>query len=240
MSRALITGASGFIGSQLAAALVARGQTVSCLVRSRSPVEHLKSLGAQLIEGDVTAPQSLTAAVAEADVVYHLAGLTRARSRAEFLSVNDAGVANILEACRRRTTPPTVVVVSSLAAAGPSQRDRPRREADPPAPVSNYGRSKRAGELAAVARAGDLPITIVRPPIVLGEADATGLTLFQMVSRTGIHLVMGFRPVRLSVIHVADLVAALILAAERGQRLPAPPAVADAGSVRHESVDPVG
>ena len=93
-------------------------------------------------------------------------------------------------------------------------------EADPPSPVSNYGHSKLAGELAAVARAGELPISIVRPPIVLGEGDATCCPLFKMIARTGVHLVAGGPDVQLSTIHVADLVEALIRAAELGQRLP--------------------
>src|SRR5207245_884716 len=137
-----------------------------------------KSLGARVVSGDVTDPESLTAATAKADMVYHLAGIVRARSAAEFLRTNQAGVANMLDACSRRTSPPTVVIVSSLAAAGPSRNGRPRTEEEPLRPVSNYGQSKRAGELEALARAGDLPITIVRPPIVMGAGDAVGLTLF--------------------------------------------------------------
>ena len=63
-------------------------------------------------------------------------------------------------------------MVSSLAAAGPSPADRLRTERDPPAPVSNYGRSKLAGEQYARAAAGRLPVTIVRPPIVIGAGDS--------------------------------------------------------------------
>ncbi len=222
MAKALVTGASGFIGGKLAEMLVARGDEVTCLVRRDSRVDRLRSLGVQFLTGDVTSLESLTAAVADVDVVYHLAGLTRARNTAEFLSVNEAGVANLLDACRRRSTPPVVLLVSSLAAAGPSSRDRPRTETDPAAPVSNYGRSKRAGELAAVARAADLPITIVRPPIVLGDGDRTGLTMFQMISTFRLHLVPGLARSRFSVVHVADLAAAIIAAAQHGTRLPSP------------------
>jgi nucleoside-diphosphate-sugar epimerase len=219
MGTTLVTGASGFIGVQLVRELIARGDDVYCLARRAAAAERLETLGARVVSGDVTDPESLIAATAKADTVYHLAGVVRARSAVEFLRTNQAGVANLLDACRRRTTPPTVVIVSSLAAAGPSRIGRPRTEEDSPEPVSNYGRSKRAGELEAVSRAGDLPITIVRPPIVMGAGDAVGLTLFRMIDNMRLHLVPGWRRSRFSVMHVGDLVSALIAAAERGERL---------------------
>ena len=184
--------------------------------RCAASAARLQSLGAQVIEGDVTVPESLPTAVAAVEAIYHLAGAVRARNAAEFMRVNGNGVANLLTACRQRTTPPTVVMVSSLAAAGPSHTGRPRTEDEPPQPISNYGRSKRAGELAAMACVGDMPITIVRPPIVLGEADTAGLLLFKMIERARLHLVPGWRRPKFSVVHVADLVPALIAAAATG------------------------
>ena len=221
MTTSLVTGANGFIGFQLVRELIARGDYVRCLVRRSASAERLEHLGARIVAGDVTSPESLGPAVEKVDTVYHLAGLVRARSAAEFLRTNRMGVANLLDSCRRRTTPPTVVIVSSLAAAGPARDARPRTEEEPPRPVSHYGRSKRAGELEAVARASDLPITIVRPPIVMGEGDKVGLTLFRMIRQARLHLVPGWRRSKLSIIHVRDLAAVLISAAERGARLPA-------------------
>jgi nucleoside-diphosphate-sugar epimerase len=220
MARVLVTGASGFIGKRLVAALVDRGDDVTCLVQASSTLEPLLKLGARLITGDITRADTLHAAVAEVDQVYHLAGLTRAFDLPSFCRVNEDGVRNIVEACARRTTPPVVVLVSSLAAAGPTANpDQFRRESDPAGPVSNYGRSKRAGEIAAETRAADLPITIVRPPIVVGPGDSTSLSLFRGIKRFRSFFVVGPRQ-RFSIIHVADLANALIAAAHHGERLP--------------------
>jgi nucleoside-diphosphate-sugar epimerase len=157
--------------------------------------------------------------VASVDVVYHLAGLTKANSYDAYCRVNEAGVRNVVAACAKRGSPPVVIVASSLSAAGPAPNGRLRVESDPAAPVSDYGKSKRAGELMAEARAGDLPITILRPPIVLGGGDEQGFALFRSVKRLGIHLVGGLGR-RFSIVYVEDLVSAMIAAAEKGERLP--------------------
>lgn len=222
MSRVLVTGASGFIGFHLVEALVARGDAVTTLVRKTSRVDRLESVGAALAYGDVTDLESLRAAVAGHSIVYHLAGLTRTLRARQFYEVNEQGVRNMTQACAERPEPPVLVVVSSLAAAGPSPRGRLRMEGDPPGPVSHYGRSKRAGEKWAERFAERVPITVVRPPIVFGEADTATLQMFKAVARSRMHLVPGYAPHRFSVIHAADLARLLILAAERGSRLPPP------------------
>jgi nucleoside-diphosphate-sugar epimerase len=219
--------------------LIARGVYVLCLAGRSAAAERLESLGARAVTGDVTSPDGLDRAVVNVDTVYHVAGIVRARNAAEFLRTNQTGVANLLDACRRRTTPPTVVLVSSLAAAGPARDGRPRTEEEPSRPVSHYGRSKRAGELEAVARAGDLPITIVRPPIVMGEGDTVGLALFSMIGRARLHLVPGWRKSKLSIVHVRDLASMLISAAERGSRLSAARTESN-GETRDDCVDPRG
>ena len=218
MSRVLVTGATGFIGSHLVETLSEQGAEVTCLVRATSKVERPRTLGAGLAYGDVTEPDGLPGAVAGHRVVYHLAGRTRAHTPRDFHRVNEQGVRNVARACAAQTTPPVLVVVSSLAAAGPAP-GRPRTESDPPGPVSCYGRSKRAGELAAEQLADRVPTTVIRPPFVFGARDRAGLCICRAIAQTGLHVVPGLGRQRLSVIHAADLVRLLLLAAERGSRL---------------------
>jgi nucleoside-diphosphate-sugar epimerase len=152
-------------------------------------------------------------------VVFHLAGLVKAVRPADFARVNAGGVESVAAACANRVERPVLIVVSSLAAAGPCAAGQPRVEGDSPAPVSAYGRSKLAGELAAARHAGEMEITIVRPPIVFGPGDRGVLEMFRPIARRGIHVVPGRQERRVSLIHVADLVALLLLAAGKGERL---------------------
>jgi len=177
-----------------------------------------------------------------------LAGLIRALSPEELLEVNGAGVDRLAATCAAQPEPPTLIYVSSLAAAGPSELGTPRTEDQPPRPVSNYGQSKLAGEMAAQRWAEKVPTTIVRPPIVLGGGDTLGLQLFRMIARRGLVLLPGMRPVRFSVLHAEDLVAGLLLLAERGVRLPGPEdSIAPAGqgiyfisANEHHALDELG
>jgi nucleoside-diphosphate-sugar epimerase len=216
----LVTGASGFIGVHLVRLLVARGHPVSCLVRPTSHVKELLAAGARLVTGDVNDRAGIARAIAlsNARVVFHLAGLVRAMSPGDFMRVNGEGVEAVAAACTEQARRPVLLLVSSLAAAGPSG-EAPKIESDPPLPVSDYGRSKFAGERAAARYAGALPITIVRPCPVFGAGDRGMYEIFNAVARSGIHVVHGRGDWRISLIAVADLVECIVLAAENGERL---------------------
>src|SRR6056297_1968637 len=224
MTRALVTGGSGFIGFHLVKQLTQQGVLVRCLVRRSSNRELLEPFDPEFVFGDVTDPASIGQALDDVEIVYHLAGVTKSLRRSEFTSVNQGGVEHVARCCAQLGRPPVLIVVSSLAAAGPSSPDRPRIEADPVAPVSQYGRSKRAGELAAHRFADQVPISIVRPPIVLGQGDRDGFAMFDSIAKLGVHVVPGFTSDRFSVIHAEDLADALIVVAQRGKRIATDPA----------------
>jgi nucleoside-diphosphate-sugar epimerase len=216
MARTLVTGSTGFIGRHVVQRLRERGNQVRCLVRRLPDGPGDGSL--EYVLGDLTRPETLDAAVRGIDRVYHAAGATLVLSTKTYARINDAGTRHLVEACARRSSPPTIIHISSLAAAGPTDPEHPRVEAQPEKPVSAYGRSKLAAEHHLKRFADQVPVTVLRPPAVFGPWDPNMLRLFQTVRR-GFNFVPGRSDKRLSLLYVEDLVTAMLLAAERGRRL---------------------
>ncbi|HEY7504380.1 MAG TPA: NAD(P)-dependent oxidoreductase [Gemmatimonadales bacterium] len=206
--KALVTGATGFVGSHLAEVLRSRGDEVTALVRSPSKASALTSLGVHVVAGDLDDPGSLARAVAGQDVVFHVAGLVAAKDEAGFLRVNRDGTASLAAAAARARVG-RFVYVSSMAAGGPADKGRPLTGIEPPRPVTAYGRSKLAGEKAAME--GPLPWVIMRPPTVYGPRDREVLKVFRM-ARWGLAPVFGDGSQELSAVHGADLAEALVAA----------------------------
>ncbi len=221
MARVLVTGATGFIGLHLAEALVRRGERVRCLVRATSQTDTLARLGVELAQAELNESQELAAALAGVEVVFHLAGVTRALTLEGFERVNRHGTAALAAACAEQAQPPRLIYVSSISATGPAPRGQIRVEADPPAPLSLYGRSKLAGEQAIQQVAARVPATIVRPGIVFGPRDPDIVRILRAIRAVRFHVSPGLHPPALSYIHVADLVECLLRAADRGARLTA-------------------
>jgi nucleoside-diphosphate-sugar epimerase len=207
--RALVTGATGFVGSHLAEALRRRGDEVTALARSAAKAAALAPLGVRVVPGDLHDGAALERAVDGQDVVYHVAGIVAARSEADFLAANRDGTRNLVEAVERAGAE-RFVLVSSMAAAGPALRGSPLRGDEPPRPVTAYGRSKLAGE--QVVMASGLAWTLLRPPLVYGPRDPEVLKVFRL-ARLGIAPLLGDGTQELSAVHGADLAEALIAAA---------------------------
>ena len=239
MQRVLVTGATGFIGGHLVEALLRQGVEVRCLARPTSNTNRLAELDVTLCAGDVTDPHGLEEAIDGTDVVFHVAGLTTALSKRAMWRVNRDGAATVATACSRQQRPPTMVLVSSVAAAGPADQSTARCETDSAAPVSIYGRSKRAGELAVEQFAGTFPITVVRPGIIFGPRDRLTLPIFKTIATWGIHPLVGLGRTKISLLHVADLIELLLAAAESGERLPAPSNAQPAGTGIYFAADEV-
>jgi dihydroflavonol-4-reductase len=206
--KALVTGATGFVGSHLVEALIARGDAVTALVRSPGKAALLNALGVPQVKGDLHDHAALRSATDGQDVIYHVAGLIAARSEAEFLHGNRDGTANLLEAARASGGAPRFVLVSSMAAGGPSPRGVPLDGSQPSRPVTQYGRSKMAGE--EVVRSSTLPWTIVRPPMVYGPRDREVLKVFKLAG--ALTPVFGDGSQELSAVYGPDLADALVAA----------------------------
>jgi nucleoside-diphosphate-sugar epimerase len=194
MPLALVTGANGFIGSHLVEHLLASKMEVRCLVRKSSDLRWIEGLPVRIRHGDVRdGSEDMKSAVDQVDLIFHLAGSTKAQSQESFDSSNFTGTMNLAEAAvRYAPNLSRFVLVSSQAAAGPSKNRLPVRETDVPRPVTPYGRSKLKAEQALLARSGELPVVVVRPPSVYGPRDRDFLTLIKLVNR-GLKLRLGFK-----------------------------------------------
>lgn len=209
--RALVTGARGFIGGFLVEELLANGFQVHCLLRHKKVKQDwLEGLDIVRIEGDILDPPSLENAVKNVDYIFHLAGLTKAKSREDFFRVNVQGTINLLEATVKNNLKlRRFVLVSSLAAAGPSPDGKPLTEDDPARPISDYGLSKLQAEQAALSFVRAVPLSIVRPPAVFGPRDKDVFTFFKSAQR-GWWPTLSGGPRFTSLIYVKDLSRGLV------------------------------
>lgn len=203
-----MTGATGFVGSHLATALVKAGVRPRLLVRDASRLLPELAGQVELVAGSLEDRDALASLVAGCGTVFHLAGVVRAGSPAGFDRGNRAGTEGLVAAIRQRTPDVRLVQVSSLSAAGPSTEPAGVAPTDEPTPVSHYGRSKLAGELAArTARHW----VIVRPPAIYGPRDTDVLQFFRLAARGLVPLPAGERWVTTA--FVSDVVRGLLAAA---------------------------
>ncbi len=210
--RALVTGATGFIGSHLTEALIQNGFSVKCLVRNPDNLRFLDVSSAEIIRGDCSRIETFWKAVKDVDYVFHLAGLTKAKSEEDFFIANVKGTENVVQAVlENNRNIKRFIYLSSLAAVGPSLNGRPHTEDCEPMPVSVYGRTKLQGEKIVLANKKEIPVTIIRPPAVYGPRDRDLLIFFKMINSG---LIPYWGQCYYSFVYVEDLINGIILSAK--------------------------
>lgn len=217
--RALVTGGTGFIGINLIAELVGRGWQVRCLVRETSDRRPLAAYEAEYVVGSLHDRAALQHAVQDVTHLFHLAGVTKARTASDYDRINHGGTQALLEACLASSTAlEAFVYVSSIAAAGPSATGRPVTEYDVPRPVGPYGRSKLCAEKAVLAIQDRLPVIVLRPSAIYGPHDTDFLPLFRAVKRGWLPTI-GRQTLHVDVCFVGDLVQGMLAAATSSDAL---------------------
>lgn len=208
---AAITGITGFIGGHLAAHLATRGWRVRALARSmpRAPTGRR----VELIPGSLAESQALQSLVSGADVIVHLAGAIKGRTRDDFMRANAGGTAALAAAWRTHAPEARFLLISSMAARAPE--------------LSHYAASKRAAEARLEDAGGDW--SILRPAAVYGAGDRETLRIFRAAGAAPWQPMLNGPAARLTLVHVDDLVRAAAATLVAG----APGAVHEVTDARH-------
>ncbi|MBC7364625.1 MAG: NAD-dependent epimerase/dehydratase family protein [Candidatus Aminicenantes bacterium] len=208
----LVTGGSGFIGSSLIEALLARKKhQVYALVRQPDKLAWLKGHPQlHFLVGDLL---SLPPLPDNIELVFHLAGLTKSPRPSDYYTVNQAGTARLLERIFEKRLRPKFVLLSSLAAGRPSNDGKPVKEEEPPAPASPYGKSKLLAELETLKYKDEMPVIIFRAAAIYGPRDQDFLQFFQNLKKGWLFTFN--KKLTLSLCYVVDLVRALMLGLDK-------------------------
>ena len=214
--RIFVTGAGGFIGSEVTRQLVSAGHEVVGLVRSPAKAGRLRAMGATPILGDVRDLSLVRQGVAGAEAVAHLA-LPRAGER-RFRDANDVNVRGtraLLDACRDASLRSFVLA----SGAGGMYRHRPgdwidESCAEDPSTPATRERFAIDVSVREARREWGLPATILRSPIVYGPGSGFREYFLDLLRR-GIFRVVGDGAYHISLVHVQDCARAWRLALER-------------------------
>ena len=219
--KALVTGATGFIGSNLVRALLDDGAQVRGLARPGSDRQALEGLSVDIAEGDLLDVASLRRAVAGCDTLFHVAALYAywPPDRDLFYRVNVEGTRNVLEAARDAGVQRTVFT-SSSATIGPANGTRPASEeklAKTGDLLKGYKESKYLAEQEAIkANAAGFPVVVVNPTAPMGPWDVKPTPTGRIVRDFLLGKMFGYVDTGLNVVHVRDVARGHILAAEKG------------------------
>jgi dihydroflavonol-4-reductase len=219
----LLTGATGFVGSAVARALLARGHRVRALARPGGDRRNLAGLDLEVVEGDLSDPASLARAVAGCRFVLHVAADYRiwVPDPAAMLRANVDGTVALLRAAHAAGAE-RIVHCSSVAALGLMADGSPADEATPVSEesvVGTYKKSKFRAEQAVLrlVREEGVPAVIVNPAAPIGPRDIKPTPTGRMIADAASGRMPAYIDTGLCVVHVDDVAEGHLLALERGR-----------------------
>jgi dihydroflavonol-4-reductase len=218
----LVTGATGFVGSAVARALVARGHRVRVLARPDSNRRNLAGLTVEIAEGAMEDPRSLARAVAGCRYVYHVAADYRiwVPDPAPMFRVNVEGTRDLLtaalEAGTERVVHTSSVATLGLVAGGSADEETPSGIDDM---IGPYKRSKFAAEevVREFVRERELPVVIVNPSTPVGPGDIKPTPTGRLIVEAARGQMPAFVDTGLNIVHVDDVAEGHLAAAEKGR-----------------------
>ena len=220
--KALVTGATGFVGAAVARALSAAGWQVRVLARSGSNRANLRLLALEIIEGDLADVGSLEPALVGCDALFHVAADYRlgARDPSQLYLTNVDGTRNILSAARTAGVA-RIVYTSSVATIGIPADGSPGNESTAVSlgnMIGHYKRSKYLAEEAVrEAAAAGTSVVIVNPSTPVGPGDIKPTPTGQLVLDAAAGRMPAYVDTGLNIVHVDDVAAGHLLAHERGK-----------------------
>ncbi|MEI6632934.1 MAG: NAD-dependent epimerase/dehydratase family protein [Chlamydiota bacterium] len=214
--KTLVTGATGCVGSSLAELLRAKGHSVRALVRASSDTAFLRSLGVELVRGELDDRASLDAAVKGVDIVVHCAAVVSDwASLEEMRRVNVDGLRRLLDAsaaARARR----FVYMSSMVVLGMGRQDNLDESAPFVFTGDNYNTTKIEAEKLVMefAKKTGLPVTVIRAPYVYGPRDRQMFPRILQYLKCGNYAYIGGGMAPLTLVYSKNLAEGLLKAAE--------------------------
>ena len=192
----LLTGATGFVGSNLMKELLKQGLQVRCLVRNPDRADALKKTGAELVKGDITDKDSIAKALEDdkVEAAVHLVGILAETGKATFEAIHTQGTRNMVEACKAKGIKRFI----HISALGTKANAR-----------SQYHKTKWAAE--EIIRASGLGYTIFRPSVMFGKEDKFTNLFAGIIKISPFIMIPGNGQNKMQPVFVKDLASAMTM-----------------------------